>query len=814
MENRVVVSGIGIVSAIGTDVESFWESLRSGFSGIKNVEHLRLDKNKSKIGGQIQNFKNEFETLLVEGWDDRSLQLSLSALGQALRLAKVKEAEVSAERIGVVVGTCSGGVASGQKWVEECNQIGALEANPKYLKMYDYNTVANMVSYVTGAQGPVLTISTACAASNNAIGLASDLIRSNKVDMVIVGGFDALSETVYNGFNSVDALDLSPCKPYSGDRGGLSLGEGAAFLILERMDNAQQRNVHTYVEVLGYGLAADGYHPTAPHPEGEGAARAITFALKDASLTPKEIDYVNGHGTGTLLNDIAETKAIIKSLGDRAYQIPINSTKAMTGHTLGASGTVEGIATILAMNKKFIPPTVGLQNPDPALTLDYTPNVGRKVAQLDIALSNSFAFGGNNAVVVYGNHQLTNNFSRKKKERIVITGMGMITPAGIGKEPFFNALMSGKSILSVIGEAQKGKSNLFASAHINEEEVKGYFDRKEIRRLDDVGVYSLLSAKEAIKDANLVIDDSNRESIGIISGHTFSLVEHFSEMFKFTIEDSYRLKPSIFPNSVHNGISGVIATNLQILGPISTMVSGESSSAAAIIQAYEILQKGAADVMLCVGADVVNEKVAATLRAMGIVTDDLPRPFDQKRDGALYSEAAVTLVLETESHAIARGAHILARIHDYAAKSECTLPWSPSLTGEALAKSMEEVLKPVEIIPDCVWTDASGSITKDLAEAKAIEKLFARTEFPNIAAVKGTFGETWAASTNLNIAAALLSIEKEVLPGIPNLDEVDSMFHIKPCLKSIKVKTQWALVNSVNQSGNSFSFLLDSNINR
>lgn len=812
MEDRVVITGMGIVSAIGVDVESFWESLHSGFSGIKNVEQLRLNKIKSKIGGQISYFQTAFESIRAEGWDDRGLQLSLFALKQALQQAKVEDADIPFDRIGVVVGTCSGGIFSGQKWVEECNQLGPSKANPQYLKMYDYNTVANMVSYVTGARGPVLTISTACAASNNAIGLASDLIRSNKVDMVIVGGFDALSETVYNGFNSVDALDTTPCKPYSADRRGLSLGEGAGFLILERMDRAQQRNVNIYAEILGYGLAADGYHPTAPHPEGEGAARAISFALKDAGIAPKEVDYINGHGTGTLLNDVAETKGIIKALGEHAYQIPINSIKAMTGHTLGASGTIEGISTILAINKKFIPPTIRLQSPDPSLTLDYTANVGRKVEKLDIALSNSFAFGGNNAVVAYGSPHLTSRYGIKRKEKVVITGMGLVTPAGIGKEPFFNALISGETILSVIDDAQKRRSNLLNTVHINGDKVKSRFDRKEIRRLDDVGVYSLLSVKEAIEDAGLLIDDLNRERIGVISSHSFSMVEHFSEMFKFTIEDKYRLKPSVFPNSVHNGVAGVIATHLQVLGPSSTMVSGESSSAAAIIHAYELLQKGAADVILCVGADVVNEEVSQTLYAMGIVSNELPRPFDRKRNGALYSEEAVTLVLETESHALARGACILARIHDYAAKSDGTLPWNLSSEGDALVKSMQEVLKSVEQVPDCIWTDASGSITKDFAEAKAISKVFKRNELPYLVAVKAIFGETWAASTNLNIAAALLAMERQVIPGIPNFDEVDSMLNIEPRSQSIGAKTEWALVNSINQSGNSFSFLLGPSI--
>ncbi|GFN32239.1 hypothetical protein PCURB6_24990 [Paenibacillus curdlanolyticus] len=567
-DQQVVVTGMGIVSAIGGDVDSFWEAIASGKSGITNVEHiLALDHCKSKLGAPILSF-DDTGLLLEQGYDDRGIRLTLAALEQATAQSRYRESLIDSDRVGVVIGTCAGGVGSGQRWLQQ-QHGGGHDPEPRLLRMYDYNTAAEVVSHVLNARGPVMTVSTACASSNNAIGVGWDWIREGKADIVFVGGYDSLLETVYSGFHSVDALDSSPCRPYSADRGGLSLGEGAAFLVLESRKSARRRNAAIKAAVLGYGLAADGYHPTAPHPEGAGAARAIRTALRNAGLEPGHIDYINGHGTGTLQNDQSETNAIMSVFGSDASRVPVSSTKAATGHTLGASGVIEGIATICAMEHRFIPPTVGLSNPDARLPLNFVGCEGRS-ADIRYALSHSFAFGGNNAVVVFAHPDAELPSQAVRQQSVVVTGIGIVTHAGVGKTNFWHTLTS-----------KEEQTNHTKQLHLSisediETDISQSFDRKDIRRMDRNTLFMLYGVLDALRDALLPIetDCARPQTIGIMTGHAHSVFEHFTELYRPMLEPDVRVRPSVFPNSVYNGAAGYIASHFQLLGPASTINGG------------------------------------------------------------------------------------------------------------------------------------------------------------------------------------------------------------------------------------------------
>ncbi len=808
--SSIVVTGLGLNTSIGNDVNSFWNSIKNGKSGIKEVQGMELEACNAKIGAQIDTFSKEYEELLAGNWNDRGLQLTLSALKQAVEHCRYNfDAElIDKKKVGVVIGTCSGGVYSGQKWIWNYVHNGVQHADPQDVLQYYYNTVSEMVSCVLEAKGPVMTISTACSSSNNAIGLASDLIASGKADMMFVGGYDPLTETVYHGFNSVDALDLNPCKPYSADRKGLTLGEGAGIIVLERKEHAMKRKVSMLGQVLGYGLAADGYHPTAPHPEGKGAARATTIALRHANITPTDVDYINGHGTGTTLNDVSETNAIIAALGDEAFQIPVSSTKAMTGHTLGASGVIEGIATLCSMNDGYLPPTIGLHKQDPQLPLDYVPNDCR-AKEVNIAISNSFAFGGNNAVVIFGKPEIHRE-NKQSNHNIVITGIGGVTPSGSIQQHFWKSLMNPSDFTTDIN-TDKGK--IYGTrkvGKINIKEVEQHFNRKEVRRLDRSGIISLFSVQQALEQAGIEMGKVNSERIGIVSGHAFSAFEHFIELYRPVLEKGQRVRPSVFPNSVYNGTAGYIAAQFQLLGPTSTFSGNQASSAMGLVQAYELLRKGDADVMVVLGSDAISDEFLDALSCTGVLSNEMPRPFDKDRKGVLASEAGVALILETEEHAKSRGANILARLSDYAIHSDAKIPNSQMENPDGIFNAMHDLTRSIpNEKPDYIFTSAAGSMD-DRVEALAIQALFGE-DFNHFTAIKSAIGETWGASSLLNVAASILSMKHGAVPATHHFIHPEQDIKVTPILDAkTDPSIHHTLVNSVNSGGTNFSFLIES----
>lgn len=327
---------------------------------------------------------------------DRACQLAVIACDEAMAAAGFTPPLQAGSRAGLVLGTTLGGMNAGLDFYRQYLQ-GGVEAE----KLLDFPPhVAN--DYLASGwhvSGPSLVLSTACAASTHAIGFAADLIRSGQLDMAVTGGYDPFSDLTFAGFGVLGLLTTDAVRPFDQHRSGLVLGEGAGILILEAWDHAVRRGGTILAEMRGFGMTSDAFHMTAPEADGQGAARAMQQALADAGLTPADIDYINAHGTGTKKNDLAETTAIKKVFGARAYEIPVSSTKSMLGHTLGAAGAIELIATILAMHSDFLPPTINYQTPDPACDLDYVANRARPYV-FDTALSNSFGFGGNNGCLV------------------------------------------------------------------------------------------------------------------------------------------------------------------------------------------------------------------------------------------------------------------------------------------------------------------------------------------------------------------------------------------------------------------------------
>jgi 3-oxoacyl-[acyl-carrier-protein] synthase II len=399
---RVVVSGLGIMTAVGLDVSSFWKNLVQGVCGIESISLFDASGYRTHIAAEVKGLNpGERFSARLQKRHSRSDLLGLAAAAEAIRDSRLELAREDRERVGVFIGGGAGGIFSAERYRREMLLKGWRRARPTLLLPFANCSLTDTLAEEYNLPGPRATIATACSSSATAIGYGLTSIRSGEVDVAVCGGSESLSEVTFGGFNSLQAVDERPCRPFDRDRKGLSLGEGAGILILEEAGRACRRGARIYAEVLGFGLTADGHHMTAPDAAGQGALRAMQEALKDSRMTPEEVDAINAHGTATPANDLAETKAIKSLLGERAKKVPVSAIKSMVGHCLGAAGAIEAVATVLTIREGRLPPTIHYETPDPECDLDYVPNQSRPMA-VGVALSNSFAFGGNNTCLAFG----------------------------------------------------------------------------------------------------------------------------------------------------------------------------------------------------------------------------------------------------------------------------------------------------------------------------------------------------------------------------------------------------------------------------
>ncbi len=405
---RVVITGMGAITPLGNDVETFWRNVVAGRSGVGPITLFDASAMKTRIAAEVRGFDPEAWFGRKEARRmDRYAQFALAATQQALQDARLDPAHVDRERVGVVLGTGIGGLGSLVQGVETLMTRGPDRVSPFMVPMMLADTAPGLIAIAYGFRGPNMAVVTACASGTNAIGEAMHLIRRGDADVVIAGGAEAailpIAVAAFNVMGAISTRNEEPeraSRPFDRTRDGFVMGEGAGILVLERLEHARARGARIYAEVAGYGASADAYHITAPLENGEGAALAMRQALADAGLSPRDVDYINAHGTSTPLNDKSETQAIKAVFGEAAYDVSISSTKSMIGHLLGAAGAVEAIVCIRAITDGIIPPTINYEHPDPECDLDYVPNTARR-KPVRVAMSNSFGFGGHNACVIF-----------------------------------------------------------------------------------------------------------------------------------------------------------------------------------------------------------------------------------------------------------------------------------------------------------------------------------------------------------------------------------------------------------------------------
>ncbi len=396
MNNRVVITGLGVISSIGIGWKEFWGSLLKGKSGIRPVSSFDTTNHFTHNGGEIKNFKPEdFIPDDKIHLLSRASQLGFAAARLAVEDANLPQKDISNMRIGTCIGITSGSI----QVIEHIDDklIKNKEVEEDLICQLPVHSTPAVIAKELNLNGPNFMFSTACAGGNYAIGYGYDLIRSNRSEIILAGGSDPFSRISFTGFNQFSAVAPEKCQPFDKNRKGMMVAEGAGILVLESLDSALKRNANIYAEILGYGLSCDAQHMT--QPSVEGISQCIIKAMNEAGINKDDVDYISAHGTGTLANDRAECAAIKKVFGDRYGQIPVSSIKSMLGHTMGAASALEAIACALILENDIIPPTINLETPDPECDIDCVPNQARRHT-VNIALNNSYAFGGNNASLV------------------------------------------------------------------------------------------------------------------------------------------------------------------------------------------------------------------------------------------------------------------------------------------------------------------------------------------------------------------------------------------------------------------------------
>lgn len=408
MKRRVVVTGIGLVTPCGIGTDNVWNNILSGKSGIGPITRFDTERFDTRFAGEVKDFNPEdyIQPKEVKKMD-LFIHYAIAAAHIAMKDSGLDMGKEDSERVGVVVGTGLGGLPTIEKYHSVLLERGPGRITPFFIPMLIANEAPGHIAIQHGIKGPNLCIVTACATGGHSIGDACRIIQYGDADVMVAGGSEAnLTPLTVGGFNAMKALStrnddpLKASRPFERDRDGFVVAEGSGIVILEELEHAKKRGAKIYAEMAGYGYNGDAYHITAPCPDGDGFIRCIRMALKDARLSPDDVDYINAHGTSTKLNDYVETLAIKEVFKEKAYKIPVSSTKSMTGHLLGAAGAIEAIFSVLSMRDQVCPPTINYENPDPECDLDYVPNTARKCT-INVVMSNGFGFGGTNSTLVF-----------------------------------------------------------------------------------------------------------------------------------------------------------------------------------------------------------------------------------------------------------------------------------------------------------------------------------------------------------------------------------------------------------------------------
>jgi 3-oxoacyl-[acyl-carrier-protein] synthase II len=741
MQHQVVVTGVGIVAANGVGKDDFWAAIKAGRSGIKSIKTFDASRYRCQIAGEVHSPAFDLTSDL-----DKASKMILAAGEEAMADAGlVNVGHYDPQRSGAVVGTIHSGLLTFEKLHRSIATGKNAEIAPKQLRECALFAPALHLARRFDLRGPRPTVTMACASGTAAIGYAASLVKRGQADVVLAGGVDTVNEFIFSGFYALKALSLTKCRPFALGRDGMVIGEGAAILILENLEHAIARRARIYSQVRGYGMAGDAAHITAPDNEGGGLARAIFSALREANLSGEALDYINAHGVSTHHMDAMESKALEKCLGEAARKIPVSSTKAFTGHAMGAAGAIEAVICLLAMRDSFLPATLNCDYPDPAFNINIM-TAPRHQSKINVAMSTSSGFGGQNAAIIFSSPALR---ARKwmsvgaRKQRVAITGIGLVSLLAIGVEEYFNGV-SGQ---------ENSPASLTLSDIVSARLAEGSSpdEVKSLRQMDNVSRYALLASRLALKDARLDLSTVPSEQVGVVMGTTFGSLESDLQYHQKLISEREPslVSPMIFRNTSANIAAAWVSIILGIRGVNATIASGLVAGVNAVAYSYDLLQERRAAIIL-----------SGSIEGRGLVSAEIPgvaRCFNSLG----FSDGAAIFAIEKLETALKRQGKIYCEIAGYG------MAHSESDVSEALERAMRRALEEAKLRPeqiDCVCRHSSPYLLKE-AEA-AIRKLF-----DNRMKVESSPRESPVAWGGFSLANCILAIQRGAGKVISNTIE-------------------------------------------
>ncbi|MCL4101818.1 beta-ketoacyl-[acyl-carrier-protein] synthase family protein [Fibrobacter sp. HC4] len=747
---RCVVTGLGVICAIGNNVEETWKNALNSVSGIHKTTSVDTKNCYADLAAEVN--CDSLDAIDAPEEKDRASKLCIKAANEALKDANLGNFGDD-QRVAVIIGSCVGGVIS----VEHYHQNGRPAAD---IPKMPIASIASQVAETCGAGGIVTNVANACAAGTISIALACDLIRAGRADVVIAGGADSFAAVPYSGFLSLHALDENGCSPFN-HCNGITLGEGAGIVVVESYEHAQKRGAKQYCEVLGSGVTSDAHHITAPREDGLCLTEAMNRAVKNSGIKKSDIGYLNAHGTGTGKNDNAEINAFGKFFAEENPTISVSSTKVMTGHCLGAAGAIEAVFSIKALTTNTVLPTLHYTAEDSEALkakvgqMDFVQNTP-KSKELNCVMSNNVAFGGTNASIVFSKMAGDVVKQPAKGKKIAVTGIGIVSPLGNSKQAYLDAVKNDA----------KPESASVHSTITNDDYKELGIKMAFYRKLDNLGQLQTVSGMRALQDANFTVTDDNAKDVGIIVGTSeggLGATYDFEEL----IAEQGNANGSAFkfPHTVYNAAGGYLSICSGIKGYGVTITTGPVSGLDSIGYSMGVIYDGQESAMMATGSDENLPIITEFAQKLNVAADKVVAPFDNA-EGFVVGDGSVSIMMETEEYAKARDAKVYCYALGYGNGRKNVKFGKVAGSGEALDNAINDALKDAGLAVadiDAVCGFADGFKTVDDIEKESLARVFGdKLETLPLFEVKERVGEGRAASATLAAAEAALLLSGEM----------------------------------------------------
>lgn len=808
---RVVVTGLGVIAPNGSGREGFWQACLAGKSGVRRITRFDASFLPTRIAGEVPAFTARDGGLDAQEADlfDRGTQFVLAAANQALRDGGLLDADgdlspaVERASCGVAIGTAMGPVEEGERLWRLFTADGTQP--PRYppggaqlATLLLSSMPAAAIAAHHHLHGPSMVIATGCSAGADAIGQAFWSIQEGRAQRMLAGGCDAaISPSSINVFAIMRALSTRndeperASRPYDARRDGFVMSEGACVLLLEERELALARGATLYAELLAYVSNNNAHHMTALPADGAPLQDLLRQALFEAGREAHELGYINAHGSSTLPNEAAETVAYKAVFGAGAYRLPISATKSMIGHCQGAASAIETLVTALALHHQVLPPTINQEQADPQCDLDYVPNVARP-ASVQLALTHSSGFGGVNTALVLARPEVCSvpppAQSAAESRRVVVTGLGVVAPTGLGRERFWRSCLRGVCGIRPLRRFAVEDLPIGVAGEIPDFRAEDYLERKFVRHTDRVTHLACVAAAEALRDARLDPLRADPRRVGTVLANTLGGIEYVLAQ----IQALYTQGPRAM--SVHTAIAwlqvasvGQVSLRYGLQGYSKTPIGDTVGSLEAMSLAVGAIRRGAVDVVLSGGSEALLHPFF--LLVFGHSGLSAPghdpcayRPFDRRAAGLLLAEGAGVCVLEEYEHARRRGAQIYGEILGVGQTSDARLPFPPSADGTYYALAMRQALEEAHLAPDAIdyfHLDGRASPAADGAEVEALREVFgARLATLPVSVPRTMFGHSYAAAGALDLITTLLTLHDQQIPPTLNCEQLDARYEL------------------------------------